>query len=395
MHVIGTERHEARRIDNQLRGRAGRQGDPGSSQFYVSLEDNLMRLFQSDRIASMMDKMGHKEGEVIQHSMVTKSIEKAQIKVEENNFGIRKRLLEYDDVMNVQRSAIYSKRHNALFGDKLAMDLNQAFSSITSQLVAAHRQGGDFDTFRFDSLAATGVDPEMEESFFKSAPLQEVIDSYQRQVFEIYHRKSKHVSDVLLPVIKDVSAQSGSQFKRIIVPFSDGNKGQNVSADMALAVETEGASIMRDIEKIATLAQIDDAWKEHLRNMDELKDSVQSASFEQKDPLVIYKMEAYNLFEHLIGHINANVTSYLLKGTLVMPERPPAAVNQAPRPAAPKLQTNIESEMTETQKEAKRAGEAVSQAAAKPKPIMSEKLVGRNDPCPCGSGKKFKQCHGK
>ena len=403
--IVGTERHESRRVDRQLRGRAGRQGDPGSSQFYVSLEDQLMRLFQSDRIAGLMDKMGHKEGDVIQHSMVTNSIERAQKKVEENNFGIRKRLLEYDDVMNIQREAIYKKRRNALFGDRLAVDINNAFSAITSELVQVHREGGDFETFRLDSIRLIGVDPEMEASWFKSAPLSTVADTFQQQVLDLYELKSKQVGDRLLPIIQDVYAREGHRYKRIVVPFTDGTLGLNISADMEDGIKSGGKTIMHDVEKVATLALIDDAWKEHLRNVDDLKESVQGASFEQKDPLVIYKMEAYNLFEGLIGHINSNVTSFLLKGSLALPSeedvrRSQAAQSQAEaqrRAQANRLRTNNQQQMTESQQAAQRAAQSASHngPVQRVQPIVKDKVVGRNDPCPCGSGKKYKQCHGK
>ena len=402
--IIGTERHESRRVDRQLRGRAGRQGDPGSSQFYVSLEDNLMRLFQSDRIAGLMDKMGHKEGDVIQHSMVTKSIERAQKKVEENNFGIRKRLLEYDDVMNIQREAIYKKRRNALFGDRLAVDINNAFTSITEELVHIHRQGGDFDTFRLDALRAVGVDPEMDPTWFRSTPIPTVVEKFENQVLELYERKGKQVGERLLPLIQNVFEREGARFKRIVVPFSDGTMALNITADMAAAIESNGKTIMHDIEKVATLALIDDAWKEHLRNIDDLKESVQGASFEQKDPLVIYKMEAYNLFENLIGHINGNVTSFLLKGSLDLPDEEQMKQQQARqqqaeaqrRAQASRLRANNQQGGTETQDAAQRAGMSASHGPVqKTAPIVKDKIVGRNDPCPCGSGKKYKSCHGK
>ena len=402
--IIGTERHESRRVDRQLRGRAGRQGDPGSSQFYVSLEDNLMRLFQSDRIAGLMDKMGHKEGDVIQHSMVTNSIERAQKKVEENNFGIRKRLLEYDDVMNIQREAIYKKRKNALFGDRLAVDINNAFISITSELVQVHRQGGDYDTFRLDSIRLIGVDPEMDATWFKSAPLTTVMDTFQEQVTSLYDHKSRQVGERILPDVKRVYAEHGQRYKRIVVPFSDGSAGYNVSADMELAIKTEGKSVMRDVEKVANLALIDDAWKEHLRNVDDLKESVQGASFEQKDPLVIYKMEAYNLFEGLIGHINSQVTSFLLKGSLELPsdedmrraQQAQAQADAQRRSQASRLRTNNQQQQTETQEAAQRAAQSAGHSGPvqRTQPIVREKVVGRNDPCPCGSGKKYKHCHG-
>jgi preprotein translocase subunit SecA len=404
--IIGTERHESRRVDRQLRGRAGRQGDPGSSQFYVSLEDQLMRLFQSDRIAGLMDKMGHKEGDVIQHSMVTNSIERAQKKVEENNFGIRKRLLEYDDVMNIQREAIYKKRHNALFGDRLSVDINNAFTAITSELVQVHREGGDFETFRLDSIRVIGVDPEMDPNWFKTAPMGTVLATFQQQVFDLYEYKSKQVGDRLLPIIKDVFSRESHRYKRIVVPFTDGSLGLNISADMEEAIASNGKSIMHDIEKVATLALIDDAWKEHLRNVDDLKESVQGASFEQKDPLVIYKMEAYNLFEGLIGHINSNVTSFLLKGSLTLPDeqdvqrsqQQQAAAEAQRRAQASRLRANNSGqEMTESQQAAQRAAAAAGQSGPvqRVQPIVkTDKVVGRNEPCPCGSGKKYKNCHG-
>ncbi len=404
--IIGTERHDSRRVDRQLRGRAGRQGDPGSSQFYVSLEDNLMRLFQSDRIAGLMDRMGHKDGDVIQHSMVTKSIERAQTKVEENNFGTRKRLLEYDDVMNIQREAIYKKRRNALFGDRLAVDINNAFISIAQELVEVHRQGGDFETFRMDSIRMIGIDPEMDAAWFKSAPMGTVLATYQAQIFETYEQKRQHVSDRLLPRIKEVKEREGNRYKRIVVPFTDGSLGLNISADMDEAVATGGKTIMHDVEKVATLALIDDAWKEHLRNVDDLKESVQGASFEQKDPLVIYKMEAYNLFESLIGHINTSVTGFLLRGTLDMPsdediqrsQQQATMANNARRLQANRLRASStgDQEMTETQKAAQRAAQqAGHNVPQRPQPIVKQQVVGRNEPCPCGSGKKYKQCHGK
>jgi len=403
--IVGTERHESRRVDRQLRGRAGRQGDPGSTHFYVSLEDSLMRLFQSDRIAGLMDKMGHKEGDVIQHSMVTNSIERAQKKVEENNFGIRKRLLEYDDVMNIQREAIYKKRRNALFGDRLAVDINNAFTAITAELVQVHREGGDYDTFRLDTIRLIGVDPEMEASWFKSAPINTVLATFQQQVLDLYERKSKQVGERLLPTIKRVHGEQGHRYKRIVVPFTDGSLGLHISADMEDALRTQGRSVMQDIEKVATLAIIDDAWKEHLRNIDDLKESVQGASFEQKDPLVIYKMEAFNLFESLIGHINANVTSFLVKGSLDLPseeemQRSQQAQERAEaqrRAQANRLRANNEQDMTETQAAAQRASMSAgsgNRPVPKIMPIVREKTVGRNDPCPCGSGKKFKNCHG-
>jgi len=392
--IVGTERHDSRRVDRQLRGRAGRQGDPGSSQFYVSLEDNLMRLFQSERIAKLMDRMGHKEGDVIQHNMVSKSIERAQKKVEENNFGIRKRLLEYDDVMNIQREAIYKKRNNSLAGDRLSVDLNTMFTGMVESLVTVHRQGGDFESFRTDSIGILGIDPKMDAIDFKEASEDEVIDRFYEQVMEHYDRKMEDIVSVLLPFILDVEAKEGNRYKRILVPFTDGRpKPLPISADIKKAVATEGKSIRRDIEKALTLAIIDNTWKEHLRSMDELKESVQAASFEQKDPLVIYKMEAYNLFEQLIYKINEEVTSYLLKGTLVFADG--KTLEEAKEQRSDFSRTSTNKAQDQQAAAARAAGERVSRRSKPETFVRQEEKVGRNDPCPCGSGKKFKHCHGR
>ncbi len=389
--IIATERHDSRRVDRQLRGRAGRQGDPGMSQFYVSLEDNLMRLFQSDRIAKLMDKMGHQEGEVIQHSMVTKSIERAQQKVEENNFGIRKRLLEYDDVMNIQREAIYKKRDHALHGDRLSVDLNNMFLGLTENIVLDNKQGGDYQTFRNDSLSILGVDPTLDAATFKEASVDEIVEEFQAQVFETYTRRTERITEVLLPVIERVYENEGHRYKRIAVPFTDGRKRPlPIAADLKEASESKGKSIMRDIEKAITLALIDENWKEHLRSMDELKESVQAASFEQKDPLVIYKVEAYNQFEQLIYRINYDVCSYLMKGNLVF-------ANGGDVKEAREQKTDLSKVRTSREEQAMRAAaQSAGQGRSKPETFKrTEKKVGRNEPCPCGSGKKYKQCHGK
>ncbi|MEM9820262.1 MAG: preprotein translocase subunit SecA [Bacteroidota bacterium] len=391
--IIGTERHDSRRVDRQLRGRAGRQGDPGSSQFYVSLEDNLMRLFQSERIAKLMDKMGHQEGEVIQHSMVSKSIERAQKKVEENNFGIRKRLLEYDDVMNIQREAIYSKRNNALSGERLSVDLYNMFTSLTENLVIEHQNGGDFESFRRDSLRLVGIDPKIDAADFNEGSEREIVERYQQQFLEFYERKNIKMAEVLLPIVKQVFENEGHRYKRIAIPFTDGSaQPLAISANLEEGVKTNGASIAKDIEKAVALAIIDEEWKEHLRSMDELKESVQAASFEQKDPLVVYKMEAFNLFEELVYRVNEQVTSYLAKGALVFQ-------NQNDRSLQEAKEQKTDLSKTSTNKRdgggARAAAEAVSRRKAKPATFKrAEKKVGRNQPCPCGSGKKYKHCHG-
>ena len=390
--IIGTERHDSRRVDRQLRGRAGRQGDPGSSQFFVSLEDNLMRLFHSERIAKLMDRMGHQEGEVIQHSMVTKSIERAQKKVEENNFGIRKRLLEYDDVMNIQREAIYKKRDHALSGERLSLDLNHMFLSLAENILRDYRSAGSYEDFKDESYRVLGVDPEMQEDEFKAEDVDLLVDKFQERVLEAYSKKGDYIKEILLPVVKDVYKNEGHRYKRIAIPFTDGRpKPLSISADLKEAVDSNGETIMTDIEKAVTLALIDDSWKEHLRSMDELKDSVQSASFEQKDPLVIYKMEAYELFERLVYKINEEVTSYLLNGKLtVAGDQLQEAKEQRTDFSRIREQKDPEAE------QAKRAAASAGQGQQKVETIVrTEKKVGRNDPCPCGSGKKYKHCHGR
>lgn len=389
--IIGTERHDSRRVDRQLRGRAGRQGDPGSSQFYVSLEDNLMRLFQSERIAKLMDRMGHQEGEVIQHSMITKSIERAQKKVEENNFGIRKRLLEYDDVMNIQREAIYKKRANALHGERLSVDLNNMFITLVENLVYNHKNGGDVDSFKTDSLGILGLDPKIDGADFNENTPDAITDLVLHQFHEMYNRKADQIASLLLPEIKNVYENKGDQYKRILIPFTDGRANPRpITANIEEAVNTKGKSIFRDIEKAVTLAIIDERWKEHLRSMDELKESSQAASFEQKDPLVVYKMEAFNLFESFILQSNEEVTSYLSKGTLIFSDGRTLEQVHEQRTDMSKMSAN----KTDADA-AKAAAEGVSRRS-KPQTFKRvEKKVGRNDLCPCGSGKKFKHCHGR
>ncbi len=422
--IIGTERHDSRRVDRQLRGRSGRQGDPGSSQFYVSLDDKLMRLFQSDRIAKLMDRMGHKEGEVIQHGMVSKSIERAQKKVEENNFGTRKRLLEYDDVMNIQREAIYTKRNNALTGERLAVDLNNMFQGLTESLVRAHRGGGSYETFERASLLILGMDPEMESGDFKGKPEAQVISHFQRRFDEFYGHKEAQLIEMLMPFIVNVKAEQGDRYRNIAVPITDGrSRGMQVTVRIDEAIASDGSTIMRDIERAITLAVIDEKWKEHLRSMDELKTSVQAATFEQKDPLVIYKMEAYELFERFVYLINEEVTGFLASAKVMIAPPQEAAgalaggeagslperrLAQAPRPAQAlrRVEAPIQTSRGETPEElAERAAEALggnsaaSAGASNVEPVKTIRneapKVGRNEPCPCCSGKKYKQCHGR
>ncbi len=394
--IIGTERHDSRRVDRQLRGRAGRQGEPGSSQFFVSLEDRLMRLFQSERIASMMDKMGHKEGDVIQHKMVTKSIERAQKKVEENNYGIRKRLLDYDDVMNIQREAIYKKRKNALWGSRLSVDIYNMIISLTENVVLYAKNQNDYSTFKQEALLTFGLTLDIPEEDFNSQSAEALLAQFQEEVFESYNLKKERLTKVLLPFIQEVKAKEGDRYKRVQIPFTDGSSKKQLSmaVDIDDAIESEGASIPLDIEKIATLALIDENWKDHLRNVDELKDSSQAASFEQKDPLVIYKMEAYKLFEGLIHKINYSVVSYLTKGHLegfdgqnVKEAKEQESVMQNA--------TESRDEMTDGQRSAQVAAQNVGQRKVQETVKHDGPTIGRNDPCPCGSGKKYKKCHGR
>lgn len=390
--IIGTERHDSRRVDRQLRGRAGRQGDPGSSQFYVSLEDNLMRLFQSDRIAKMMDRMGHKDGDVIQHSMVTKSIERAQKKVEENNFGIRKRLLEYDDVMNIQREAIYKKRDNALSGVRLAVDLNYMFSSLMENIAIEYKDQQDAEGLRNACIRILGVDPEVDDQMIRSMKESELSEHLLTRTMDAYERKTQNYVEKLMPLIKRVHENEGHRYKRIALPFSDGSTSVlNASAGLEEAINSNGETIMRDIEKTVALALIDDNWKEHLRRMDELKESVQAASFEQKDPLVIYKMEAFELFEQLVHKVNLDVCSYLSKGKLLIQQDSNIREAEAQK-------TNFAKTKTSRQDQQSQAKAAAAAAGGQPQKVetfvRTEKKVGRNDPCPCGSGKKYKHCHG-
>jgi preprotein translocase subunit SecA len=389
--IIGTERHESRRVDRQLRGRAGRQGDPGSSQFFVSFEDNLMRLFNADRITSIMDKLGHKEGEVMQHPMVTKSIERAQKKVEENNFGIRKRLLEYDDVMNIQRGAIYKKRNHALYGDRLSVDLSYMFHSTIESIVTKNKANNDFEGFEYDTIGQLGIELNIDKAFFNEAKEKEINDALMNQFIADYRKKEEMIKEALMPFIKNVHTNEGHKYQRIAIPFSDGHgEPLPVAAEIASAIKTNGASIMRDIERSVALIKLDNDWKEHLRNMDELKESVQAASFEQKDPLVIYKIEAYKLFELLIYKMNQEITSYLSKGRLLI------SVNEEIQEARTQRTDYSRTRTSRSEENMRRAAEAAGRSEpSTPQTVRNTgPKIGRNEPCPCGSGKKYKNCHG-
>jgi len=390
--IIGTERHESRRVDRQLRGRAGRQGDPGSSQFFVSLEDNLMRLFGSERISNIMLRMGIEEGEVIQHSMITKSIERAQKKVEENNFGIRKRLLEYDDVMNSQRSVIYSKRKNALFGERLDLDLNNSIFDTVEEIVSDCKEGGTYEDLQLEFIRTFSIDPEMDEQSFNDEGISALTEKLFTKVNEHYHRKAELISKQTLPVLQDVYESRGEQIENIVVPFTDGTRGIQVTANLKKAVESNGIEVFKSFEKGVVLALIDEAWKEHLREMDDLKQSVQNAVYEQKDPIIIYKMEAFNLFKQMLVTMNKEVVGFLFKGGI--PSQNPQDVREArPMPAQNRNIKVSKPELATAGGGAGNLGEDTREIQ-KTQPIRNDNKIGRNDPCPCGSGKKYKNCHG-
>jgi preprotein translocase subunit SecA len=320
--IVGTERHDSRRVDRQLRGRAGRQGDPGSSQFYVSLEDNLMRLFGSERVAKVMDRMGLEEGEVIQHSMMTKSIERAQKKVEENNFGVRKRLLEYDDVMNAQREVVYKRRRHALFGERLKLDIANMLYDTCELIVSENKVVNDFKNFEFELIRYFSITSPVTEADFAKLSDVELTGKIYKATLEFYTEKTERSAREAFPIIKGVYEDKNNQFERIVVPFTDGIKTLNVVTDLKKAYETQGAQLVADFEKNITLSIVDEAWKKHLRKMDELKQSVQLAVHEQKDPLLIYKLEAFNLFRAMLDNVNKDVISFLFKGDLPAQQAP-------------------------------------------------------------------------
>ncbi|MEO2157823.1 MAG: SEC-C metal-binding domain-containing protein, partial [bacterium] len=406
--IVGTERHDSRRVDRQLRGRAGRQGDPGSSQFYASLEDDLMRLFGSDRVAKMMDRMGHKDGEVIQHKMISKSIERAQTKVEENNFGIRKRLLEYDDVMNAQREVIYKRRRNALHGDRIRTDIANMFFELVEVNVDSTHEFKDYDGFRYEMLSNLGMESPVSKSEFDSSNTDDLVyDCYQKS--EAHYRvKIEDLARRAHPVIQRVHDDDTNDYENILVPFSDGRKTIQISANINDSVATEAQSVMKALEKQVVLAVIDQHWKEHLRSMDDLRTNVQHARHEQKDPLLIYKFESYELFKQMVQKANSEVASFLMKCTIPtnVGDQP---VRQAKKtdvsPLGKTSKAGVQNIAEQNLASAAAGGGAISpgqqgrpQAPARPRPvapIRTEKKVQPNSPCPCGSGKKYKKCHGK
>ena len=383
--IIGTERHESRRVDRQLRGRSGRQGDNGSSQFFVSLEDDLMRMFGSERIAPLMDRLGLQEGEVIQHPMITKQIEKAQKKVEENHFGTRKHLLEYDDVMNSQREAIYEKRRHALFGDRLSIDINNMMYDLGESLVEKYQEVSDYESLKLDVLSMMGIDLPFGEDDFKRQKIEVLADRLFEKAEEVYDNKTRIIGEKTLPVIENV--QKNTQYENILIPFSDGKKSMNVIVNIKKAVDNGAKEITLAVEKFITLGIIDEAWKEHLRELDELKHSVQNAHYEQKDPLLIYKFESFNLFKQMIQRINTDVISFLMRADVPMQDN-----NQVREQRARAIDR---SKLKEQRNDLLSQSNSNTQERQTTQPIHVEKKVGRNDPCPCGSGKKYKNCHGK
>ncbi|MBR6183379.1 MAG: preprotein translocase subunit SecA [Bacteroidales bacterium] len=380
--IIGTERHDSRRVDRQLRGRAGRQGDPGSSTFYISLEDKLMRLFGSERIAAVADKMHLEENEALESSMLSSAIENAQKKVEENNFGIRKRLLEYDDVMNYQREAIYSRRRNAISGEKVEIDL-QNMMKDTADLFVDRSKGLPFEEFEVSLMAQLSIDSGLDEATYEKAKPAEIADRLVEHMLEVYKRRMDALVERLYPIIKDVYEKQGSMYQNIAIPISDGRKQMTLSVNLERAYNSEGREIAKTLSKNIILYQIDEHWKEHLREMDDLKQSVQNASYEQKDPVVIYKLESYNLFASMLETLNQDVLSFLLKAFVPLQDRP----QQPQRAVRPRTDmSRFQARHTDLSTNGEQKANT---------PVKVDKQVGRNDPCPCGSGLKYKNCHGK
>ena len=393
--IIGTERHESRRVDRQLRGRAGRQGDPGSSVFFVSLEDDLMRLFATEKIAGLMDRMGFEEGDVLEHSMLSKSVERAQKKVEENNFGIRKRLLEYDDVMNSQREVIYKRRKHALMGERIDNDVANMISETSKNIVEAFED--DYENMKVELLRVMALEIPFKEEDIKKMRTNDMVDAVKGKAFETFKRKTDRLAEIAQPVITQVYEKQGAMYENILIPITDGKRVYNISCNLKEAYETGSKTLVRAFEKSILLHTIDEDWKEHLREMDDLRHSVQTASYEQKDPLLIYKLESFNLFGEMIKDINSKSVSILMRGQI--PVQDPSTVRQA----APEQKTDYSKYRTQKDESGRMGsgegsnGDPNAQQRQKQKlePIRVEKKVGRNEPCPCGSGKKYKNCHGQ
>ena len=392
--IIGTERHESRRVDRQLRGRAGRQGDPGSSQFYVSLEDDLMRIFGSDRIASIMDRMGLQEGEVIQHPMITKQIEKAQKKVEENNFGMRKHLLEYDDVMNNQRTVIYNKRRNALYGDRLSIDISNMFYDTCSLIYDDAYGNHDFESLKTEMIRIFAMEVPYSEKELFNARHDEAVKMLYERVYSNYKERMQRICDMAYPFI--VRIHDNTRYVNVAFPITDGKKTLNVVTPVQKAYENKGREVQLSIEKGITLAIIDDLWKDHLRELDDLRTSVQNASYEQKDPLLIYKFESFNLFEKMLLEINREISSFLIRASLPVQEDTDMREARQPKSDNRRLRESRSGDgATDTQRAMDQAARQQTGERPKPQPVHVEKKVGPNEPCPCGSGKKYKNCCGR
>ena len=379
--IIGTERHDSRRVDRQLRGRAGRQGDPGSSAFYVSLEDKLMRLFGSERIAGVVDKLGMADDEALVSGMLSKSIENAQKKVEENNFGIRKRLLEYDDVMNYQREAVYARRRNALSGERIEIDVRNMMIDSAS-IIAGRAEGMPYQDFEEYVMAQLSIDLGFDEKFYSNAKGDQLTDALCKQMQAVYERRMNTLAEKVYPFIKMIFEKQGNMYKNIAIPISDGRKMLTLSVDLEKAYNNQGKEIAKALSRSIILYQIDEHWKQHLRDMDDLRQSVQNAAYEQKDPLVVYKLESYNLFATMLEELNKDVLSFLLRAFVPLREDSEARPAQAPR-------SQDMSNMRTQRNELTTNGEQKART-----PIHVDKKIGRNDPCPCGSGKKYKNCHG-
>ncbi len=395
--IIGTERHESRRVDRQLRGRAGRQGDPGSSVFYVSLEDDLMRMFGSERIAAVMDKMGFQEGEMIEHSMISNSIERAQKKVEENNFGIRKRLIEYDDVMNQQRNVIYAKRRHALMGERIGVDITNMIYDTAEAIVADAREAGDYEGLKFEVMQTFAMEVPFDEPTFRSSKPTVLSEQLAEAALDMFKRRMDKLMSVANPVIQKVYEEKGQMYENILIPITDGKKVYNIAVNLKKAAESESREVVREFEKRMLLYVIDDEWKEHLRQLDDLKQSVQNASYEQKDPLLIYKLESFGIFRRMLDALNRRAIAILLRGQI--PTSNPEDVRQAQEQRRQDY-SRYRTQKDSTARAAQQSGQAVAagrdtREMQRPEPIHVEKKPRPNDPCPCGSGKKYKQCHGR
>ncbi|MEO6819204.1 MAG: preprotein translocase subunit SecA [Ginsengibacter sp.] len=400
--ILGTERHESRRVDRQLRGRAGRQGDPGSSMFFVSLEDDLMRMFGSERIASLMDRMGYKEGEVIQHKMISNSIERAQKKVEENNFGIRKRLLEYDDVMNKQRTVIYGKRNHALFGERLALDLDNAFYSVAEGVINSAKEINNYEEFKLAVIMNFGLDTAISKEELDKGDMSSLANRLYYEAKDKYNAKNQSMNEHTLPIIKNIRKEQGGHIVNVAVPFTDGKKIMQAVANLDKTIDSNGSELTNALERSITLALIDDAWKEHLRAMDDLRHSVQTAGYEQKDPLVIYKIEAFGAFKQMDDQVNKDIVGFLTQCKIPQEQNQPNTGITEERARKTDM-----SKMRQRKAEFANAGDGEPEYLSqgndyndpsenmRQEPVKVEPKIGRNELCPCGSGKKYKNCHGR